>query len=132
MAICSCVLPARCCQPAVAEGVIYADLWSELSTHLALQALFTQSPVGKLLLQAFPFPSTLGEVTLHPLPQACVLVYSSHGRWVFLPLLWSFPPSATLTSFPAPGSWARAPAPTAGPTCLFTVPERIPLPPLGC
>jgi hypothetical protein len=46
------------------------------------------------LLQAFPFPSTLGEVTLHPLSQACVFIYSSHGKWVsplscgvFLPLL---------------------------------------------
>jgi hypothetical protein len=68
--------------------------------------------VHELLLQAFPFPSTLGEVTLHPLSQACVFVYSSRGKWVFPPLLWSFPPSATLTSFPAPGCWASAPAPT--------------------
>jgi hypothetical protein len=52
-----------------------------------------------------PFQA-LGEVTLHPLSQACRFVYSSHGKWVFLPLLWSFPPSATLTSFPAPGCWA--------------------------
>jgi hypothetical protein len=35
------------------------------------------------LLQAFPFPSTLGEVTLHQLSQACVFIYSSHGKWVF-------------------------------------------------
>jgi hypothetical protein len=63
------------------------------------------------LLQAFPFPSTLGEVILHLLSLACVFVYSSCGKWVFPPLLWSFPPSATLTSFPAPGCWARAPAP---------------------
>jgi hypothetical protein len=35
------------------------------------------------LLQAFPFPSTMGEVTLHPFSQACVFVYSSHGKWVF-------------------------------------------------
>jgi hypothetical protein len=27
------------------------------------------------------------------------------------PFMWSFPPSATLTSLPAPGCWARAPAP---------------------
>jgi hypothetical protein len=73
-------LPARCCQPAVAGGVIYADLWGELSTHLALQALFTQSPVREPLLQAFPFLSTLGEVTLHPLSQACVFIYSSRGK----------------------------------------------------
>jgi hypothetical protein len=32
-------------------------------------------------------------------------------RGVFPPLLWSFPPSATLTSFPAPGCWAHAPTP---------------------
>jgi hypothetical protein len=42
MAICGCGLPASCCQPAVAGGIIYADLWGELSTHLAWQALFTQ------------------------------------------------------------------------------------------
>jgi hypothetical protein len=34
-----------------------------------------------------------------------MFVYSSLGKWVFLPLMWSFPPSATLTSFPAPGFW---------------------------
>jgi hypothetical protein len=58
-------------------AVIYADLRSEFNTPLAPQALFTQgSPVCDLLLQAFPFPSTLGEVTLHPLSQACVFIYS--------------------------------------------------------
>jgi hypothetical protein len=94
--ICGCGLPARCCQPAVAGGVIYADLSGELSTHLAPQALFTQSsPV-------------LEEVTLHLLSQACVFVYSSCGKWVFPPLLWSFPPSTTLTSFPAPACSACA------------------------
>jgi hypothetical protein len=41
--------------------------------------------VREPLLQAFPFPSTLGEVTLHPLSQACVFIYSSHGKWVFPP-----------------------------------------------
>jgi hypothetical protein len=63
------------------------------------------------LLQAFPFPSSLGEVTLHPLSQAGVFIYSSCGKWVFPPLLWSFLPSATFTSFPAPGCWACAAAP---------------------
>jgi hypothetical protein len=63
-----------------------------------------------------------------------VFVYSSHGKWVSPPLLWSFPPSATLTSFPSPGCWAHAPAPAGaclarpGPACLFTVPGRIPFP----
>jgi hypothetical protein len=86
MAICGCGLPARCCQPAVSGGIIYADLWGELNIPLALQALFTQSsPVCEPLLQAFPFPSTLGEVTLHPLSQADVFIYSSSGKWVFPP-----------------------------------------------
>jgi hypothetical protein len=106
-AICGCGLPACCCQPAVAGGIIYADLRGELNTHLALQTLFTQSsPVFESLLQAFPFPSTLGEVTLHLLSQACVFVYRSHGKWVFPPLLWNFPPTATFTSFSTPDCWA--------------------------
>jgi hypothetical protein len=41
-------------------------------------------------------------VTLHPLSLASVFIYSSCGKWVFPRLLWSFPPSATFTSFPAP------------------------------
>jgi hypothetical protein len=151
MAICGFGLPACCCQPAVAGGFIYADLRGELNTHLALQALFTQSsPVCEPLLQAFPWggdtaPAFSGlyvylqlmwEVGLPPSPVefsshrhfyklscSCLLggaaalascpmfVYSSHGRWIFPPLLCSFPPSATLTSFPAPGYWVRTPAP---------------------
>jgi hypothetical protein len=42
------------------------------------------------LLQAFPFPSTLGEVTVHLLSLACLFVYSSHGKWVFPPPHCSF------------------------------------------
>jgi hypothetical protein len=88
--------------------------------------------VREPLLQAFPFPSTLGKVTLHRHCQACVFIYSSCGRWVFPPLLWSCPPTATLTSFPAPGCWAHNPAPAgASPArlaCLFTVLGRIPFP----
>jgi hypothetical protein len=64
------------------------------------------------LLQAFPFPNTLGEVTLHLFSQAGVFIYSSCGKWVFPPLLWSFPPPTTFTSFPTPGCWACAAAPT--------------------
>jgi hypothetical protein len=39
--ICGCGLPAHCCQSTVAGGFIYADLWGELSTHVAPQTLFT-------------------------------------------------------------------------------------------
>jgi hypothetical protein len=58
------------------------------------------------LIQAFHFPSTLGEVTLHLLSQACVLVYSSCGKWVCSHLLWSFLPTTTFSSFSAPDYWA--------------------------
>jgi hypothetical protein len=126
------MLLSACCS----WGIIYADLWGELNTHLAPQALFTQSsPVCEPLLQAFPFPSTLGEVTLHSLSLACVFVYSSRGKWVFPPLLWSFPPTATFTSFPAPGCWAQTPAPTgdspARPSLfIFSSRKESPLPSL--
>jgi hypothetical protein len=134
MAICGCGLSACCYRSAVAGGVIYAVLRGELSTHLALQSLFTQSsPVCEPLLQAFPFPSTLGEVTLHPLSQVGVFIYSSCGKWAFSPLLRSFPPTATFTSFPALGFWACATALAFScPICLFTVLLGIPLPPFQC
>jgi hypothetical protein len=35
------------------------------------------------LLQAFPFPSTLGEVTLQLFSPASMFIYSSHGKWAF-------------------------------------------------
>jgi hypothetical protein len=63
------------------------------------------------LLQAFPFPSTLGVVTLHQLPQTCMF-YGSHRKWVIPPLLWSFPPTAAFTSFPAPDCWVLTTTPT--------------------
>jgi hypothetical protein len=64
---------------------------------------------GSLCYKLSPFQA-LGKVTLHPHSQACVFIYRSHGKWVFPPLLWSFPPSTTLTSFPAPRCWVRTPA----------------------
>jgi hypothetical protein len=54
-------LPARCCQPAVAGGVIYADLRGELSTHLTLQALFTQSSPVQASATSFPLSKHTGE-----------------------------------------------------------------------
>jgi hypothetical protein len=100
------------CLPAVVSLLLLEALFMQIpGVGLALtwppQALFTQSsPVREPLLQAFPFPSTLREVTLHLLSQACVFIYSLHGKWVFRPLLWSFPPTTAFTSFPAPDCWA--------------------------
>jgi hypothetical protein len=59
---------------------------------------------GSLCYRLSPFQA-LGKVTLPPCCQACVFIYSSCGRWVFHPLLCSFPPTATFTSFPAPAYW---------------------------
>jgi hypothetical protein len=81
--------------------------------------------------QAFPFPSTLGEVTLHLLSQACVFIYSSHGKWVFPPLLWSFPPTTTFTIFPTPGCWACPTTPaSSGQLAYLQFCEGFPLSPL--
>jgi hypothetical protein len=107
MAICGCGFPACCCQSAVAGGIIYADLRSELNTPLASQTLFIQSsPVRDATATSFPLSKHLGAVTVHPLSLACVFVYSSRGKWVFPPLLWSFPPTIAFTSFPTPDCWA--------------------------
>jgi hypothetical protein len=127
MAICSCGLPVHYCQPAVAGDIIYADLKSELNTPLAMQALFSQSPVWEPLLQAFPFPSTLGEVTLH----------AFSGLRLYLQFTWEvglhpsplrFPPIAAFTSFPAPDHWACAAAPAGWSVCLHLTWE-VGLPP---
>jgi hypothetical protein len=89
--------------------------------------------VHELLLQAFPFPSTVVEVTLHQLSHACVFIYSSHEKWAFPPLLWSFPPTATFTSFPAPGCWVRAAAPAFSSRLVYLqFHEGFPYPPLWC
>jgi hypothetical protein len=81
------------------------------------------------LLQAFPFASTLGEVTLHLLSEVCVFIYSSHGKWACPPLLWSFPPTATLTSFPSPGCWVCAATPAFSSWLVYLqFHEQLPLP----
>jgi hypothetical protein len=54
---------------------------------------------------SFPAPAYWAVLLLLP---AAMFVYSSHRKWVFPPLLWSFPLSTTLTSFPAPGCWVCA------------------------
>jgi hypothetical protein len=82
------------------------------------------------LLQGVPFPSTLGEVTLHLLSQVCVFIYSSCAKWAFPPLLWRFPPTAAFTSFPAPDCWACAAAPAGRCVCLQLMWRMVGLPPL--
>jgi hypothetical protein len=80
------------------------------------------------LLQSFPFSSTLEEVTLHLLSQAGVFVCSSYGKWVFPPLLWSFPPTHQ-QAFPLLGG-AAAPA-FSGRLVYLQFHERFPSPHFG-
>jgi hypothetical protein len=119
------VSPAVACLPAAVSLLLLAALFMQISgvslvltwpcRLCLLRVLLCTMP----LLQAFPFQSTLGEVTLHPLSQACVFIYSSLGRWVFPPLPWIFPPTAAFTSFSTPDCWACTAAP-ASQACLFT------------
>jgi hypothetical protein len=75
----ACPLLSACC----CWRRYFSYLWGELSTHLAPQILFTQSsPVHELLLQAFLFPSTLGEV-IHFLRPVCLFAVHVES--------WSFP-----------------------------------------
>jgi hypothetical protein len=79
--------------------------------------MFTYSSRGK-----WAFPLSCGVFLPPPLLQAFLLliagcvppllpslaslfIYSSCGKLVFPPLLWSFPPTTTFTSFPAPDYW---------------------------
>jgi hypothetical protein len=95
---------ARCCQPAVAGGFTYADLRGELNTHLAPQALFTQSsPVHNATAISFPLSKLtgggdtapafsglrvylqfMGEVGLPPSP----VEFSSHCHFYKLSRFW--------------------------------------------
>jgi hypothetical protein len=77
----ACLLLSACC---CWQCYLCRSL-GELSTHLAPQALFISVLCMMPLLQVFPFPSTLGEVTLQPLSQACLFIYSSCGKWAFHP-----------------------------------------------
>jgi hypothetical protein len=54
---------------------------------------------------SFPLSKHNGGGDTAPAFSGLHFVYSSHGKWVFPPLLWSFPPTATFTSFSAPDYW---------------------------
>jgi hypothetical protein len=81
------------------SGVNLALTWSHRL------CLFRVLLCGSLCYKLSPFQA-LGKVTLPQHCQACVFIYSSCGRWVFPPLLCSFLPTATFTSFPSPDYWA--------------------------
>jgi hypothetical protein len=130
MAIGGCVLPACCCQPAVAGGIIYADLSVELNTHLDPQALFTQSSVSDATATSFPLSKNIGGGDTAAFSVWCV----------YLQLKWEvgLPPSpvefsSLRHSHKFSHSWSLGVCPCSRPlqpglACLFPVPRRIPLP----
>jgi hypothetical protein len=94
------VSAAVACLPTAVSLLLLEALFMQIS-GVSL-ALFTQSsPVREPLLQAFPFPSS-GKGDNTPAFSG-LLVYLQFMWEVGLPpLLCSFPPTATFTSFPAP------------------------------
>jgi hypothetical protein len=105
------------------------DLRSELNTHLAPQALCRVLLGTTATVTSFPLSKHTGEVALHPPSPASVFIYSSHGKWVFPPLQWSFPPTSTFTSFPTPGCWAGASTPAfSGQFVYLQFTEEVSLP----
>jgi hypothetical protein len=102
---------AVACLPAPVSLLLLEALFMQISrVSLALTwphrlCLFRVLLCGSLCYKLSPFQA-LGKVTLHPHCQVCMFIYSSCDRWVFPPLLWSFPPTTTFTSFPAPDYWA--------------------------
>jgi hypothetical protein len=85
------------------------------------------------MLQAFLFPHTQGEVVLYPPSPAGVFTYSTRGKCPFPPLLWSFPPTVTFTSFPAPGCWVGATTPAFSLWLVYLqFRDGFPLPHLLC
>jgi hypothetical protein len=126
MAICSCGLPAHCCQPAVSGGFIYADLRSELNTHPALQACLLRVVLGvSCCYKLSPFQAHWGKWYC-----TCFL-----RPGVYLKFTWEvglppspvdFPSIAAFKSSSTPDCWvcAAAPAFSSGLWGFF------PLPPL--
>jgi hypothetical protein len=114
---CEWLSEAVACLPAAVSLLLLEALFMQISgVSLTLiwphRLCLLRVPLGSTATAtSFPLSKHTGEVTLHQISQAQVFIYSSRGKWVFPPLLWSFPPTSTFTSFPAPGCWAFAAAP---------------------
>jgi hypothetical protein len=97
---------AVACLPSVASLLLLTALFMQISgvslaltwsSRLCLLRVLCAMP----LLQAFLFPSTLGEVTLQLLSQACVFIYISYGKWSSFFSCGIFLPPPLLQAFPA-------------------------------
>jgi hypothetical protein len=124
-------LPLRLCLLRVLLGATAAATSFPLSQHTGgggTTLAFSSQRVYLQLTWEVGLPPSCGVFLPPPLLQAFLLlvagcvplllpslsglfIYSSHGKWVFPPLLWSFPPTTAPTSFRAPGRRACATAP---------------------
>jgi hypothetical protein len=131
MAICGCSSPARCCPRAVAGGVIYADLWGELSTHLAPAGfVYSEFSCAWTIATSFPLSKHTGGGDTAP---------TFSGQHVYLQFMWEvgLPPSPVEFSshhcfYKLSHSWLLGVCRCScllGPVCLFTVPWGIAPPP---
>jgi hypothetical protein len=134
MAICGCGSPACCCQPAVAGGFISADLRSKFNSHLAPQAMFTQSsPVrDHHCYKLSPFEAHWGRWRYTRLLQPAYL-FTVHVGSVTSPLSCGvFLPLPLLLAFLLQGCWAGAATPAfSGRLVYLQFPEGLPLPPFS-
>jgi hypothetical protein len=136
MAIC-----ALTCLPAAVSLLLLEALFMQISgVSLALswppQALFTQSsPVCDATATSFPLSEHTGGGDTAPAFSGLCVYLQFMWEVGLPPLLWSFLPFSTLTSFSAPGCWACAPTPAlSGQAWLVYLQfcEGFPSPPLRC
>jgi hypothetical protein len=74
----------------------------------------------------------LSKVAPHMPSLPGVFIYSSHGKWPFPLLLWTFPPTTTFTSFPVPVCWVGATTPSfSGQLVYLQFLKGFPFPPFG-
>jgi hypothetical protein len=112
------------------QALLIADLRNELNTHLVPQACLLRVLLGATTtVTSFPLSKHPGEGST---------THAFSGRHVYLQFMWevtlpslqwSFPHTATFTSFPIPGCWACAATPAFSSWLVyFQFHEGFPLP----
>jgi hypothetical protein len=125
----SCCAPAHCCQPAVAGGVIYADLRVSLTLTLLCRLCLFRVLLGvTTTATSFPLSKHTGGGDTAPAFLGLCVYLQFTWEVGLPPLLWSFPLTTTFTSFPAPGCWACATAPVFSSQLVV---RDFPSPPFG-
>jgi hypothetical protein len=96
----------------------------ELNTHLAPQALFVLGMTATAT--SFPLSKRIGEGDTAPAFSGHCVYLQFMWEVGLPPLLWSFPPTTTCTSFPASGCWVCAAAPAFSSLLVRDFPSPTP------